>query len=103
DSRKLPSRADKCTLVSSTDQRLKQLRSALDEVGLTSAPKYVGKFTECPSFLLCRLDKLLRTARLGCNPTKPRQQPRYRSADHRLDQVAIKAKRGRDTPNHFGR
>jgi hypothetical protein len=90
-------------LVSSTKQRRRQLRSTLDETGLASAAKHVGKLAERSGLLFCRIRKLLRTARLRRHTTQSRQQPRYRGTDGGLEHIAIKTKCGCDTSDHFRR
>src|SRR5262249_199378 len=53
--------------------------------------------------LPCGFDQLLRAAGLRGNAAQPGQQTGHRRTDGGLGGAAIKAERGRDTPDHIGR
>ena len=65
--------------------------------------EHARKFVERADFLLCSVSKLLRTAGFFGNAGKRRQQCRHPRLDRGGRNVAIKAERACDTPDHVRR
>jgi hypothetical protein len=89
-------------LVPAAQQRREHLRSLLDERGLASRTKHIGKVSKRTGLLPCGVDELLRTTGLTSGVAEPGQQCRHRGTDGGLRIVAVKTERGSYAPDHVG-